>query len=361
MLRELRGARLAQVPPLLTTRIVSDPTFNPPTASTPPVIDPSAGLPSVLVTGAAGFVGAATCAYLAARGLRVRAASRAGLGPRAPKGVADVAVGEVGPGTDWRAALEGASAVVHLAGLAHRGGAAAADRAAFDHTNVEGTLRLAHAALEAGVRRFVFVSSIGVHGHRSDRPLTEADAPAPVEPYAHSKLEAERRLAALCEGAPMRPVVLRPALVYGPGCPGNLQRLMRLVATGLPLPFGSVTTRRAMVGIDPLVALIEACVHDPRAEGETFVAADVEAPTLRELIVTLAEGMGRRARLLPVPPGLLRTLAGLVGRAADIDRLTAPLRVDACKARRLLGWASPIAQREGLLRTAAAYAAGTSR
>ena len=151
-------------------------------------------------------------------------------------------------------------------------------------------------------------------------------------------------------------VILRPTLVYGPGCPGNLQRLMRLLETGLPLPFGAIDSRRAMIGIETLTTLIEACVLDPRAAGETFVAADDTAPTLPELVKTLAEGMGRRIRLVPVQKGLLLAAAGLIGRAADIDRLTSPLLVDASKARRLLGWRSQIDQRDGLLRTGAAFA-----
>jgi nucleoside-diphosphate-sugar epimerase len=222
--------------------------------------------------------------------------------------------------------------------------------------NVEGATRLARAALESGVRRFVFISSIGVLGNRSDHPLTEADTPSPVDLYACSKHKAELQLARLCAGTSMDLVILRPTLVYGPGCPGNLQRLMRLLETGLPLPFGAIDSRRAMIGIETLTTLIEACVLDPRAAGETFVAADDTAPTLPELVKTLAEGMGRRIRLVPVQKGLLLAAAGLIGRAADIDRLTSPLLVDASKARRLLGWRSQIDQRDGLLRTGAAFA-----
>ncbi len=311
---------------------------------------------SVLVTGATGFIGAALCAHLATRGMTVHAASRRGLGASLPDGARDFAVGEVGPDTDWRAALNGCSAVVHLAGVAHNKEGKSSDQSTFERVNVEGATRLARAALEGGVRRFVFVSSIGVLGNRSDHPLTEADTPSPVDLYAHSKLDAELQLTQLCAGTSMDLVILRPTLVYGPGCPGNLQRLMRLLETGLPIPFGAIDSRRAMIGIEALTTLIEACVLDPRAAGETFVAADDTASTLPELVKTLAEGMGRRIRLVPVQKSLLLAAAGLIGRAADIDRLTSPLLVDASKARRLLGWRSQIDQREGLLRTGAAFA-----
>lgn len=307
----------------------------------------------VLVSGADGFVGRALCARLAGEGWAVR---------RVVRRVADrtehgewFACGDIGPATDWSALVAGCDAVVHLANRAHVLHEHAGDPLAeFRRVNVEGTLGLARAALAAGLRRFVYVSSIGVHGSSSLTPLTEADAVHPVEAYALSKLEAERALQALLHASAMELVIVRPPLVYGPGCPGNFRRLLQLVARGWPLPLGMIDNRRSLIGIDNLSDLLLRCLQHPAAAGEILLAADGEDVSTPGLLRILGEGLGVPVRLWRWPPALLRRLAALAGRAATFDRLCGTLQVDAGKARRLLDWHPPVRTRDGLLACALA-------
>lgn len=311
----------------------------------------------MFVTGADGFIGRHLCERLERHGFAVTRAVRT-LPVDAASGQR-VATGDLATCLDLHDFVAGHDAVVHLAGRAHVLRETAEDpRAAFQRANVDATARLAQAAVAAGVRRFVFVSSIGVLGNRSDRPLTESDTPAPVEPYAESKLHAEQVLAEIARPTTMQIVVLRPTLVYGPHCPGNMARLARLVARGVPLPLASFTSQRSLMGVDNLASLIESTLTHPAAAGETFVAADGEDVSLPELIQHLAAGLGVPARLFPFPASALSLAARLVGLGTTFDKLTAPLRVDASKARRLLGWSPPVPVADGLRATGRSFAHG---
>lgn len=298
----------------------------------------------VLVTGATGFVGRAMVARLVADGRPVRVAVR---DERAARGEAAV-VGEIGPETGWGAALDGVEAVVHLAGRAHVVPERGDPLTAFRHVNVGGTLALARQAAAAGVRRLVFVSSIGVNGGESERPFAAADPPAPREPYAVSKWEAEQGLAAL---RGIEVTVIRPPLVHGPGAPGNFARMLRWLARGAPLPLGAVRgNRRTLVGRDNLVDLIAVALDHPAAAGETFLAGDAEAVSTAALLEKLGAAMGRPARLVPVPPALLEAGAALLGRRDLARRLLGSLEVDISHARAVLGWTPPVGLDEGLRR-----------
>lgn len=300
---------------------------------------------ATLVTGANGFIGRALTAHLAARGERVTGATRA-------------TVGAIDGTTDWSAALQGASAVVHLAARAHVTRETAGDPAAeFRRVNVEGTLALARQAADAGVRRFLFLSSIGVNGDRNGRPFTEADPPAPAEPYARSKREAEEGLRALVAGTATALIIVRPPLVYGPNAPGNFGRLATLVAKGAPLPLAGIDNRRTLVGIDNLVDLIAVALDHPAAAGELFLAGDAEALSTPDLLRAIGEAIGRPARLFAVPAPLLRIVAAAAGRSGELERLCGSLTVDIGKAERLLGWRPPIAVKEGLRRACEALPA----
>jgi len=212
------------------------------------------------------------------------------------------------------------------------------------------------------VRRFLFVSSIGVYGAKTDgRPFRETDPLNPTEPYAQSKLEAEQALRALTAETEMELTVVRPGLVYGPGAKGNFLRLMRLVSAGWPLPFGSVSARRNYLGLDNLCALLELCAFDPRAAGEVFVAADPWSVDLPTLLLTLGESMGRRVRLWSIRPAVLRTTGGLLGLSAEIARLTSSLEIDCGKACRLLQWQAAVAFREEMDRMVKAFVHGQGR
>jgi nucleoside-diphosphate-sugar epimerase len=307
----------------------------------------------VLVTGADGFIGRALGPALEASGYQVRAAVRtAGSAP----GEA-VVVGDIGPATDWREALRGADAVIHLAARVHVMRERASDPlAAFRHTNVEGTAQLARAAAAAGVRRLVYVSSVKVNGERTTvRPFTEADPPAPEDDYGRSKWEAESVTRQVASGTGLELVVVRPCLVYGPGVKGNLRALLAALARGVPLPLGSVRNRRSLVGLDNLCGLLVRCVEQAAAAGESFLAADGEDLSTPEMVRALATGIGRPARLFPVPVPLLEAAGALAGRREAVERLTGSLQLDAGKARRVLGWVPTVGTVAGLQRTGAWY------
>jgi nucleoside-diphosphate-sugar epimerase len=306
-------------------------------------------MPTVLVTGATGFVGQALIAALAPAH-RVRRALRTPAPPQ--PGCEDQVTGPLGGAADWTAALAGVDAVVHLAARTHVLHDPAPDPlAAYHAVNVDGTRRLAEQAAALGVRRFVFLSSIKVNGEATlDRPFTESDAPQPEDAYGVTKLGAERALAEAVAGSGMETVVLRPPLVYGAGVKGNLLALMRTIARGVPLPLGGIHNRRSLIGLDNLVSALVLALTHPAAAGQTFLLADGEDLSTTQLIQLIAAGLGRPARLFPVPSGLLTLVGILTGRRATISRLTGSLQVDAGAIRARLGWQPPLSAAEGLAR-----------
>nr|WP_254212656.1 SDR family oxidoreductase [Burkholderia multivorans] len=253
--------------------------------------------------------------------------------------------------------------VVHLAGRVHvmRDDARDPD-AAFHATNVAGTLRLAESACNRGVRRIVFVSSIKALGE-GDRgtPLTEDVRPDPRDAYGRSKLEAERRLADFGKLVGLDVVIVRPPLVYGPSVRANFLRMMDAVARGMPLPFGAVAARRSVVYVDNLADALLRCATDPRAAGECFHVADDDAPSIAGLLRMVGDALGRPARLLSVPPGLLRAIGTLTARRAAVDRLTGSLELDTRRIQRVLGWQPVYTTRQGLEATAAWYRSRDTR
>jgi nucleoside-diphosphate-sugar epimerase len=303
----------------------------------------------ILVTGATGFVGRALVGRLLADGRRVRAAVRP-ASAALPAGIETVTVADIGPDTDWRAAIAGVDAIVHLAARAHVLRDSSADaHALYRVVNTLGALRLAEAAAAAGVRRFVFLSSVRVHGDRtSGAPFDESSPLAAEDPYGRSKADAERGLAALAAAGRLDPVVLRPPLVYGPGARGNFARLAALVARGVPLPFGAVRNRRSLIYVGNLVDAIVRTIDHPAAAGETFMVSDGEDLSTPELVRRVARALGRPARLVPVPPVLLRLAGTLAGRSDDAARLLDDLVVDSTRIHERLGWRPPFTLDEGL-------------
>ena len=299
----------------------------------------------VLVTGAAGFIGKCLAKVLIERGSSVRRCGRnTGLN-------IDIAVGDIGEDTDWSRALSGVDKVVHLMALAHVGNAA--DKGLIDEyrrVNVGACVNLARQAAEAGVNRFVFLSSIGVNGERNDIPFTEQVSPVPVRPYAVSKLEAEQALRELAIETGIEVVIIRPPLVYGPDAPGNFARLVKLAGLGLPLPLGAVRNRRSFIALDNLVDFIAVCLDEDAAANETFVVADGEDISTSELLRRMGRLLDRPVILIPVPLRILLALAAFFGRTSEVEQLCSSLTVDISKARQVLGWHPPISLAEGLHR-----------
>ncbi|MGE0565666.1 MAG: NAD-dependent epimerase/dehydratase family protein [Pseudolabrys sp.] len=278
----------------------------------------------VLVTGASGFVGRPLVAALAARGDRVRALVRRDRHPG--PGIEAVVVPDIAGEVDWPALLRGVDGVVHLAAIAHIG--PGVPEAAYDRVNRGATAALAQAAKSAGVTRLVFMSSIRAQsGPSSDHVLTETDPPQPTDAYGRSKLAAEAAVRD-CGGAF---TILRPPLICGPGVKGNLGALLRLATLPIPLPLGALSGRRSLVAVENLIGAILHCLSEPQTTGETYIVANPDAVTVPQIVATLRQSMGRRAGLFPVPPGLLKTAFGLIGRRDLWDRLDGSLEVSAAK------------------------------
>ncbi len=309
----------------------------------------------IFVTGASGFIGGALLARLHAQGVPLRVGSRSASRAAPPPGVEVLPDAPIEAEHDWRTVLAGCTAVMHTAARVHVMDDSAADPLAeYRRVNVQGTLRLARHAAEAGVKRFVFVSSIKVNGERTrpGRPFTAGDAPAPSDPYGVSKREAEDQLLHLAAGSTMDVVIVRPVLVYGPGVKGNFLELMRWLKRGVPLPLGAVANRRSLLGLDNLVDLLGVCLREQSAANQVFLASDDEPLSTTELLRRTAAALQRPARLLPVPPALLRAAAAVAGRAEVAHRLLDWLEVDISKTRRVLNWSPPVSVDAGLRATA---------
>jgi len=305
----------------------------------------------VLITGANGFVGRALVSALSGAGHTVVPAVRRATG--LPN---QTLVGEIGPATDWDRALAGCEAVVHLAARVHVMRDEASDPLTeFRRVNSEGTLKLAREAAKAGVRRFVFISTVKVNGEGRDEPYRETDVPAPEDAYAVSKWDAEQGLRRVAQETGLEVVILRPPLVYGPGVKANFLRLMRTLRNGWPLPLGAIRNRRSLLYLGNFVDAIRLCVEHPAAAGQTFLLDDGEAVSTPDLIRALANAMGRPARLLAVPVGVLELAGALLGKRAAVARLTGSLYVDSSAIRSRLGWAPPFSMEAGLATTVAEW------
>ncbi len=300
--------------------------------------------PTVLVTGADGFVGGPLSSQLRDRGYSVARVCRRGKGD-------DVrSIGDIARFDDWSSLLTRVDVVVHLAARAHVLKETSIDPLEeFRRSNVIPTQRLVRAAATSGVKRIVFVSSIGVHGTRSRGTAFTEDYPVnPEEPYAISKLEAENSVTELAGDAGLEYVIVRPPLIYGPRVKGNFLRLLKLVASGLPLPFGAINNKRSYLGVRNFCDLLEICLSHPGASGKIFIASDDEDVSTPALISEIATAMGRSPRLLPIPLGSLRLLGILSGRRDEIERLTASLCVDSSFTRGVLGWNPAVPLRRGV-------------
>lgn len=309
----------------------------------------------VLVTGATGFVGSELVSalnkqsgYLPVSVVRSKAATPVANSQ-------SFCIPDISSSTEWSDCLKGVAVIVHAAARVHVMKEVAADALSeFRKTNVEGTVNLARQAAQAGVKRFVFISSIKVNGEETDpgRPFTADDNPAPSDPYGISKKEAEEALLALSLETGMEVVILRPTLIYGPGVKANFRNMMGWLKKGIPLPFGAIYNKRSLVSLENLVSLILVCLKHDNAAGQIFLVSDGVDLSTTELLNRTAEALGVKSRLIPVPERLLVFCAVALGRRALSRRLCGSLQVDISKTQTLLGWNPPVSVQDALNRTA---------
>ena len=307
---------------------------------------------NVLVTGATGFLGGRLCMALKKDPkVKLTAVVRRGRTVAQVNSVIEMPC--IDSVSDWADALTIQDVVIHTAARAHIMRDSVADPVSeYRRVNVDGTLNLARQSAAAGVKRFVFISSIKVNGEQTApgqtfQPENEA---RPVDSYGISKWEAEQGLQKIAKETGMEVVIIRPPLIYGPGVKGNFANLIKLVRKGLPLPLGAIHNRRSMIALDNLVDLIITCIDHPNARNQIFLASDGQDLSTTELLHGLAQVRGKPARLFPLPGVLLFGAASVLGKTSVANRLMGSLQVDISKTRTLLNWTPPISVDEGLRR-----------
>lgn len=307
----------------------------------------------ILVTGATGFVGSQLLKELKTKQYDVIGTSR-----RSVQAESDlVNIGNISEQTDWSTTLVGCDVVVHTAGRAHMMNDQADDKLAeFRRVNRDATLKLARDAHAAGVKHFIFISSIGVNGNiTKNEAFTEASTPNPTSDYAISKLEAELALCNEFSNTSMAITVIRPALICGENAPGNIRRLLRLVESGIPLPFKGIKNKRGMVSLNNVVSFIIACIENPLSQNELFLLADIDKPTTEGIVRSFAAGMNKPARIVWFPSSILKAGLKIIKKESLYEQLFGSLDIDASKATNLLGWVPPANIFETMKQTSAYY------
>jgi nucleoside-diphosphate-sugar epimerase len=311
---------------------------------------------TLLVTGATGFVGRPLCSNLIRKGLHVRAEVHT-----SNKQVDNnelVYISDINGQTDWTNALQGIKVIIHLAARVHVMNDTANDALAeFRKVNVAGTLNLARQAVKAGVKRFIFISSVKVNGEATllGHPFTAEDKPNPLDPYGISKREAEDALRQLAHDTGLEVVIIRPPLIYGPGVKANFLNMMSFLDKNIPLPLGSIHNQRSLLAVDNLIDLIITCIHHPAAANQTFLASDSEDLSTTELLKRTATALNKKVWLINIPSFLLKWCLTLIGKKAVSQRLCSSLQVDISKTCELLDWHPPVTINEALHKTALYY------
>ena len=303
----------------------------------------------LLITGANGFVGKALCNYASNSNFKVRALTRTRNDFKC--GIQNVICEDFNTADSVLKSMKGVDVVVHLAARVHVMRENSSDPlATYRAVNVDLTLNLARQAAAAGVRRFIYLSSIKVNGERTEigTPFDADDVPAPLDPYGVSKMEAEIALFELSRLTGMEVVVIRPLLVYGPGVKANFRAVMRWLSRRVPLPLGAINNLRSMVGLDNLLSLIIACISHPKAAGQVFLVSDGQDVSVTQLLQKLAKAMKIPAVLVPVPVTIIKFAAAMLGKSAVTQRLCDNLQVDIEKTKVMLNWAPPLSLDEGL-------------
>ncbi len=312
---------------------------------------------NVLLTGVTGFVGQAVLAQLVPRPeITVFSYGRrtpAGLPASILHTTTHHVTGELSGDTNFTSALSDIDVVIHCAAQAHVMKPSNNDGGnIYWAVNVEGTLNLAKQAIAAGVKRFIFISSVKVNGESTTHlsPFSHTSAPAPEDDYGLSKLAAEEGLRSLVAGSKMELVIIRPPLVYGLGVKGNFCSLLAIAKKNLPLPLGGIHNQRSMVALDNLVDLIITCITHPRAANKTFLVSDDQDVSTTQLLQMITQAAGKSPRLIPVPMSWLRLMGRLTGKQAVIERLCGNLQVDIGHTKQTLGWQPPVSVAEGIKR-----------
>ncbi|GAA0353630.1 SDR family oxidoreductase [Bowmanella denitrificans] len=300
----------------------------------------------LILTGATGFVGKACLTHFQNLGYKVVA-----LGRKAPLQCEDFIEKQINAEEEYKGVFCQGDVVIHCAARAHvMRDDAEEPLALYRQVNTAGTLNLAKQAEKAGVKRFIFLSSIKVNGESTQpgRPFCASDNRGPSDPYAISKAEAETGLLELAEHSQMEVVIIRPPLVYGPGVKANFASMIKLAKANLPLPLASVNNKRSMVSLPNLVSLIETCINHPNAANKVFLVSDNHDVSTSELLSTLTRLNGKKPRLWLFPVGLLKFAAGLVGKSAVTDRLCSNLQVNIADTINTLNWLPPVTFEQGL-------------
>jgi nucleoside-diphosphate-sugar epimerase len=307
------------------------------------------GTSFILVTGANGFVGRSLCSELYRQGSSVKKSLR--LASDTDDGYEQVIVDSIDSDTDWSVALDNVNVVIHLAARVHVMNEVAVDPLAiFRQVNVEGTLNLARQAAVAGVKRFIFISTIGVNGNATSlgQPFTSENEPQPHDPYSISKFEAEQGLRMLGTQMGMDIVIIRPPLVYGYEAPGNFDKIIKVLKKKIPLPFGAIKNKRSFVYVENLVSLIVKCINHPAAANQVFLVSDGRDISTTELLKQCADQLGVNVVLLPIPQKLIEFGAAILGKRDIAQRLCGNLQVDITKTSKLLDWMPPVSVSDGL-------------
>lgn len=304
---------------------------------------------SILITGATGFIGNTLLKSLNHQGCKVSASVRE-LSELIPKSIKQIPIGNLLPETDWEESLLDVEVVIHLAARVHIKKDKSLDPLhEFRQTNVLSTLNLARQSVNSGVKRFIFISSIGVNGsHTTNKAFTADDEPNPQNFYTMSKLEAEVGLQKIAETSCMEIVIIRPPLVYGPNAPGNFSSLIKLVNFGFPLPLSSLSNKRSFVAVQNLVGLISICISHPKAKNQIFLVSDGDDFIICELIQLISNAMGKRSKLFPFPVVALTFFLRLFRKKEIATRLFGCLEVDIEKTKDLLDWSPEIKGRDAL-------------
>jgi nucleoside-diphosphate-sugar epimerase len=319
----------------------------------------------ILITGATGFIGSHLLPFFNQQDWQIVTASRSyDISNKLLNNITQVPIGEIDGNTNWQNAIKGIDTVIHLAARAHiLQDKSPNPEADFFKVNTEGTANLVKQSIAEGVKHFVFISSIGAIASESNHPLTENTSPQPDTPYGRSKLQAEIALIDLASHSNMTWTILRPPLVYGAGNPGNMERLVKLIDRGLPLPFGLVKNRRSLIYVGNLVDAIATTLTHPKATNQIFLVSDGQDLSTPQLIRKIADNRGQPCKLLPVPPSLLQ-IAGYLGDTVEhlskkplplntptINRLLGSLFIDSSHIQTTLNWQPPYTIDEGLLHT----------